>query len=83
MKIAIIGGGASGLFCAVQLSSLLKKSNISIDIIEKDKRVGKKLLLTGNGKGNVSNKFVGCGKYNDSFVRTPNKGIIFLTLFLL
>ena len=68
MKIAIIGGGASGLFCAVQLSNLLKKSNISIDIIEKDKRVGKKLLLTGNGKGNVSNKFVGCEKYNDSFV---------------
>ena len=68
MKIAIIGGGASGLFCAIQLSNLLKKSNISIDIIEKGNKVGKKLLLTGNGKGNISNKFVGFEKYNDAFV---------------
>jgi len=68
MKIAIIGGGACGLFCAARLSNLINDKNISIDIIEKDKKVGRKILLTGNGKGNISNQNVSVDKYNDSFV---------------
>ncbi len=68
MKIAIIGGGASGLFCANKLVELFQNQDISIDIIEKDKRVGKKLLMTGNGKGNISNLNVNPSKYNSTFV---------------
>ena len=68
MKIAIIGGGASGLFCANKLVELFQNQDISIDIIEKDKRVGKKLLMTGNGKGNISNLNVDSSKYNSTFV---------------
>ena len=69
MEIAIIGGGASGLFCAAKLYALLKDKNISIDIIEKDKKVGRKILMTGNGKGNISNSNVSVVKYNNDFVR--------------
>ena len=68
MKIAIIGGGASGLFCAAKLYALLKNKNVSIDIIEKDKKVGRKVLMTGNGKGNISNSNVSSIKYNSDFV---------------
>lgn len=50
MKIAIIGGGASGLFCATQLSE-----HAQITIYEKNEKLGKKLLITGNGRCNVTN----------------------------
>ena len=45
----IIGGGASGLVCAVML-----KSN-DVIVLERGERVGRKLSATGNGQGNVTN----------------------------
>ncbi|MGN1163412.1 MAG: aminoacetone oxidase family FAD-binding enzyme [Candidatus Ornithospirochaeta sp.] len=45
-KTAIVGGGASGLFLASLLPSSL--------LIEKNSRVGLKLLLTGGGKCNIT-----------------------------
>lgn len=49
---AIIGGGAAGLMCALRAAenSLGQK----IIILEKADRVGKKLLVTGNGRCNLS-----------------------------
>ncbi|MGN0448607.1 MAG: aminoacetone oxidase family FAD-binding enzyme [Acutalibacteraceae bacterium] len=57
MKVAIIGGGASGLSCAVTVGQLCKKHNLKVDItvFEKNTRVGKKLLATGNGRCNMMN----------------------------
>lgn len=57
VKVAIIGGGASGLACAVELLKGAKERNADIDltIFEKNDRVGKKLLSTGNGKCNLTN----------------------------
>ncbi len=53
-KIAIIGGGASGLFCAILLLS--KQSHAKVTIYEKMNRVGKKILATGNGRCNITNE---------------------------
>lgn len=53
MKVAIVGGGASGLCCAVALKQ--KRSDIDITIFELRDRVGKKLLATGNGRCNMLN----------------------------
>lgn len=64
MKIAIIGGGACGLFCASLLSTYSNHFEC-IDIIEKENRTGKKLLQTGNGKGNISNVNVSKEGYNN------------------
>lgn len=50
MKVAIIGAGASGLFCAGNLSH-----KIAVTIFEKNSIPGKKLLITGNGRCNVTN----------------------------
>lgn len=47
--LAIIGGGASGLF----LSSALADEKILL--LERADRVGKKLSATGNGQGNLTN----------------------------
>ena len=50
--VALIGGGASGLACAVILA---ENSNLKTVILEAGERIGKKLASTGNGQGNVSN----------------------------
>lgn len=49
MEIGIIGGGASGMM----LASMLK--NKKVRLLEKNNKLGKKLLLTGNGKCNFTN----------------------------
>ncbi|MBQ1257018.1 MAG: aminoacetone oxidase family FAD-binding enzyme, partial [Clostridia bacterium] len=51
--IAIIGGGASGLAAAV---SAARNGGKNICILEKQPRVGKKLLATGNGRCNLYNE---------------------------
>lgn len=53
MKVAVIGGGASGIACAVSL----KKQNKSVDVAvyEKMPRILKKILATGNGRCNITN----------------------------
>ena len=48
--IAIIGGGASGLFLACSLSA---KHNVIL--FERGERLGRKLAATGNGQGNITN----------------------------
>ncbi len=52
MEVGIIGGGASGMFAAIQLA----KAGISATILEKNDRPGKKILATGNGKCNLGNE---------------------------
>ncbi len=55
-KIAIIGGGASGLACAIEIMRTVKnKEDIEVTILEKLTRVGKKILVTGNGRCNLTN----------------------------
>ena len=59
MKIAVIGGGAAGLACAV----LLARAKNEVVILERGERVGKKLSATGNGQGNVTNLNVSAAHY--------------------
>ncbi len=49
--IIIIGAGAAGLFAA----SKLNPSNYRVVLLEQNKKVGKKILATGNGRANISN----------------------------
>jgi predicted NAD/FAD-dependent oxidoreductase len=57
LKVAIIGGGASGLF----LASMLPADGVCV--FERADRVGKKLSATGNGQGNVTNLNFGAAHY--------------------
>ena len=47
----IVGGGAAGLFAAVQASARGRR----VLLLEKNSRCGKKLLITGKGRCNVTN----------------------------
>lgn len=55
-KIAVIGGGASGLACAIEIMRTAKnKDDVKVTILERLPRVGKKILVTGNGRCNLTN----------------------------
>ena len=53
MKIGIIGASAAGLYAAILLAK--RHPDFRIDVIEKNDKVGKKLLATGNGHCNLFN----------------------------
>lgn len=72
MKIGIIGAGASGLMAAITAA----KSNASVTVFERNDKLGRKLLVTGNGKCNFTNLNMSPEDYNDSakeFVETAFK----------
>jgi len=50
-RVAIIGGGASGLMAAITAAS----KGAEVTIYEAKERLGKKILATGNGKCNYTN----------------------------
>lgn len=70
-QTVIVGGGASGLLCAVELLGG-KNAFFGSDvlILERNDRVGKKLVATGNGQGNLMNENFGTEFYRgeDSFI---------------
>ena len=51
-KIAIIGGGASGLLCAIECA---KNPTCQVDLYEQNSKLGRKILVSGNGKCNITN----------------------------
>lgn len=59
MNIAIIGGGPSALFCALNADT---KYNVTIYC--KEEKLGKKILVTGNGRCNLSNTKISQDSYN-------------------
>ena len=58
----IIGGGAAGLMTAVKLKEICPKSEVTV--LESRDRVGKKLLVTGNGRCNISNIDLNASRYH-------------------
>ena len=76
MKIGIVGAGASGVFLAIRL----KESHPSFDVtlIERNDKILKKVLVTGNGRCNYANTGDLTDKYNNSYANkllnefTPN-----------
>ncbi|MBO5485427.1 MAG: aminoacetone oxidase family FAD-binding enzyme [Eubacterium sp.] len=50
-EAVIVGAGASGLVCG----GILAEAGISVVILEKNNRIGKKLSATGNGRCNFTN----------------------------
>ncbi len=66
--IAIIGGGASGLMAACTAA----QSGTRVTLFERQARVGRKLLATGNGRCNLTNQNAGPSHYHGAdpdFVR--------------
>ena len=61
-KVAIIGGGASGLAAAVVCADKVGGKNVIL--LEKQQKIGRKLLATGNGRCNISNRNMDISHYH-------------------
>lgn len=61
-KVIIIGGGAAGLMSAIWAA----RCGASVTILEHNDKVGKKLLATGNGRCNLTNRIQNAGCYRSS-----------------
>ena len=66
-SVGIIGAGASGLFSAI----LSAKAGLRVEIYEQNAKPAKKILVSGNGRCNISNTHLSSNDYfseNPSFV---------------
>ena len=61
MVIGIIGAGASGMAAAL---SAAENKNVQVLLFERQARVGRKLLATGNGRCNLTNLTAGANDYH-------------------
>ena len=59
MRVAVIGAGASGLAAALQAAW----SGADVTLFERNETVGKKLLVTGSGRCNITNDAVTAAAY--------------------
>lgn len=69
MKIAVVGGGASGMMAAIAAA----RAGVEVFLIEGNDRVGKKLLSTGNGKCNFTNRNMGQEFYHSNNPSFPGQ----------
>ncbi len=60
-NVAIVGGGASGLMAAVELAKSGK--GLKVAVFEHHSKVGRKLMATGNGRCNLTNKNLTVNSY--------------------
>lgn len=60
--VAIVGAGASGIMAAITA----KRNGASVILLEKNQSIGRKILSTGNGRCNITNKFTKAENYHGS-----------------
>lgn len=61
-RVVVVGGGASGLMAAIAAA----ENGAKVTILEHRDRVGRKILMTGNGRCNLTNMSDVRGKYYSS-----------------
>lgn len=61
IRVVIIGGGASGMLAALTAAG---RKDVSVLLLERHARLGRKLLATGNGRCNLSNRNASVSHYH-------------------
>ena len=59
-RVIVIGGGAAGIMAAISA----KRQGADVIILERNPRIGKKILATGNGRCNFTNINTDISYYN-------------------
>lgn len=80
MKVLVLGGGPAGMTAALAAA----RAGAEVLLLEQNERIGKKLLLTGNGKCNYTNLELDAARYDtddpdflrELIKRYPPKAII-------
>ena len=68
-RVLVIGGGASGMVASIYAA----KNNNEVILIDKNNNLGKKVLITGNGKCNYWNKDISIKHYNSNNIDILDK----------
>ena len=70
-QIGVIGGGAAGMMAAITAA----REGTKVTIFERNDRVGKKILQTGNGKCNLSNRALSVECYHGTDLQWIEKAL--------
>lgn len=76
--VVIIGGGASGLACAIACAQAAKRSRTSlrIAVLEAGRRIGASIMRSGNGRCNFSHAAIDEARYHNApFVRESYRAL--------
>lgn len=65
-RVAIIGGGAAGVFCAIQLR---EKLDCQVTIYEKTSELLKKVRISGGGRCNVTHNYQSPAQFSKNYPR--------------
>lgn len=73
-EVLVIGGGAAGLMAAVTAA----KNGGKVVLLERNEKVGRKIMITGKGRCNVTND---CADLNALISAVPVNGDFFTARF--
>ena len=58
----IIGAGAAGLAAAITAA----RAGQQVELLEQNSRIGKKILVSGNGKCNITNRYIAANRFHST-----------------
>ena len=58
--IIVVGGGAAGLVASITAASARYK----VTLLEQNSKIGKKILVSGNGKCNIDNRYISSNRFH-------------------
>lgn len=67
MKVAIVGAGAAGCFCAIELKRRMPSA--SVEVFEAGAKALAKVAITGGGRCNLTNSFEGISSLSAAYPR--------------
>ena len=67
MKVAVIGAGAAGCFCAIELKRRIPSA--SVEVFEAGPKALAKVAITGGGRCNLTNSFEGISSLPEAYPR--------------
>ena len=73
MKVVVIGGGPAGMMAAITSA----ENGNNVTLLEKNKNLGKKLLITGKGRCNITSSL----PMEDFIKNTPGNGMFLYSAF--
>lgn len=73
MKVVVIGGGPAGMMAAITSA----ENGNDVTLLEKNKNLGKKLLITGKGRCNITSSL----PMEDFIKNTPGNGMFLYSAF--
>ena len=73
MKVVVIGGGPAGMMAAITSA----ENGNNVTLLEKNKNLGKKLLITGKGRCNFTSSL----PMEDFIKNTPGNGMFLYSAF--